>query len=783
MGAERGSLKRKHAAVDGEEDSLNGGRFPLDRLPCEVFHAVLEHIPVEKVLPLQLVCRRVRSMVESYIGCMKVVRLDTRFCELPSSVDDDNLAVFLARCRSAREVVGIDSSRITRRRSRGRSARRKGAGGDISDRHPLSAPGIVAALSQCRHLRGISTGNVFVLDALLNELPHVEILRDFVNFEFVNVESELLPVPQDSILRLPPLAKVSNLQLTRVVIPRLPNMPTLRILTLCTVEFSEQSPFESFRADKLEKFGMRNCANVSHLAAFDLVRALAGARGLRCLELVRVPFHPGVFHQSQHDERPLWASLEDLTIAACRHCTYEDILDIVTPCISSLKKLSLQASLCVDQLFATLRLAPSARQLCTLFIGYRDPFSSSQSVQALGQMVLEAHGLAPFTEQATPISDFGHSMAFQVAPLMEQLTIENAPSLRDIQAWPCGRHIRRLRLTRCGNVMTSSLSSVITELPCLRHLELTAVGYTAVFNAMATSTQATGAAESPEATLIIRSQSLVTAKVDYCFYHRLELENCPKLNYVMVTRCADLTSLSLTGCHVHTYDFDDCQRLPLSTVLSSLESSGTPLANNTIVMYSLPNDAPKGAAKREEAEEIAFRCFTNESVAVLWHEWPAHKESHQLCGVFASMWADRISKINANLLNGGQLERYDHARPPMVTRTQVSRLRTPSEGELLLSEERREHIQQLRCSLNRSMYVLQRTRNGQHSELLTDLPWMRALLSRNSSTVREFGCCALPRLLPADVKDDVLRLAPTIARLKHEHFRIREHVLFVVATT
>ena len=127
--------------------------------------------------------------------------------------------------------------------------------------------------------------DIYLLESILTYLPHVDIIGCFKN------RNGAFPVPQTNKFSLTTNIQLTSLHLTGVVLEKLPRMDALEELYLKWVTLTDLHPFRDFAVPVLKTFVMNNCAGPSNALKYvPLVTALAAARHLSRLELVRVPF-------------------------------------------------------------------------------------------------------------------------------------------------------------------------------------------------------------------------------------------------------------------------------------------------------------------------------------------------------------------------------------------------------------------------------------------------------------------------------------------------------------
>lgn len=242
-------------------------------LPLEILCHIFQRLSVCDAVKLSLLSKHLRAAVDMFLR----LKVSLDFIEgeqmgwMPANFTDTTFGQFLKRCPELTELYGLHIRSIAKRRQRNGNS--------------LSVPGVIAALKACPKLTGVETSNVLLFEALLDQMPQIEILRGFKNRETV------FPAPMYNSLLLSPNPRLCSLSLTGVVVPELPHMEHLHHLHLRFVQLTSSQPFQDFHAPSLKSFIMHNCAGpLTALPYVPLVSALVSARGLSRLELARVPF-------------------------------------------------------------------------------------------------------------------------------------------------------------------------------------------------------------------------------------------------------------------------------------------------------------------------------------------------------------------------------------------------------------------------------------------------------------------------------------------------------------
>ena len=251
-------------------------RTALPDLSLEIICHILSFLPLSQILKLDSLCHKLHDAVSLHLKLTTTID----FLEgqlwgwLPENLTDTSLACLLHRCHDLRLIYGFHPSLLFRRRQRGLST-------------SLSIPGVIAALTSCPNLRGVETSNIFLLEAVLSQLPNIHIIGNFKNRNGTGS----FPIPSQNRITLPHNPRVTCLHLEGVVLPSLPRMDFVKELSLRWVQLTRLNPFREFSVPMLQTFVMRNCAGPANSIHYvPLITGLAAARFLTRLELVRVPF-------------------------------------------------------------------------------------------------------------------------------------------------------------------------------------------------------------------------------------------------------------------------------------------------------------------------------------------------------------------------------------------------------------------------------------------------------------------------------------------------------------
>lgn len=259
-------------ATSAGNDKLQSCDY-LRKLSLEILCKILSYLPLKDVVRLARLSRRMNEAITMHLRLLR----DVDFTEgevygwMCTGFTDTTFASFLRRCPEVVNIYGLHMRNISKRRHRGSEQ--------------LSIPGIISALSSCSNLYGIETSDIFLLEAITNYLPTVNILSHFKN------RNGSFPILQKNRFDLHRNPRITTLNLVGVVIPELPRMDFLKSLHLKWVKLTDPHPFKDFGVPLLQTFVMNNCAGPANALKYvPLITGLAGARSLKRMELVRVPF-------------------------------------------------------------------------------------------------------------------------------------------------------------------------------------------------------------------------------------------------------------------------------------------------------------------------------------------------------------------------------------------------------------------------------------------------------------------------------------------------------------
>ena len=220
--APQAKLKKTHDNADNAEQNY------LNTLSLELLCRILTYLPLKDVMKMEHQSQKLQEAVTLHLRL--VTKID--FTEgniygwMPTRFSDETFAHFMKRCPEAMYLYGMHLRNLSKRRQRGCEV--------------LSVPGIIAALSSCEKLVGVETCDIFLLEALLTYLPHVEILGIFKN------RGGVFPMPPQNKFELTRSPKITSLYLTGVVINDLPRMEHLKHLYLKWTRLNGSNTFQRF---------------------------------------------------------------------------------------------------------------------------------------------------------------------------------------------------------------------------------------------------------------------------------------------------------------------------------------------------------------------------------------------------------------------------------------------------------------------------------------------------------------------------------------------------------
>ncbi|KAL5103801.1 F-box only protein 38 [Taenia crassiceps] len=226
------------------------------------------------------------------------------------------------------------------------------------------------------------------------------------------------------------ISNLTKLDLVSVAISVLPRLDNVKYLHLKWVLFTQQDPFASFQAGKLQSFVMNNCVGPRRYLRYVRVFAvLARAPQLARLELVGTRFIEGLLEQIVDRHEPpilCFRNLQRLVLAGNRDSTAVDAGLLLLAGQQSLVHVALQIWHTKNALFEALSYARvRLSRLESLILGYQDPYRAR--LTPTEAMDLD---LAESVESSLPYCTFtnrGLALVFPLCPRLSSLTIRHAP--------------------------------------------------------------------------------------------------------------------------------------------------------------------------------------------------------------------------------------------------------------------------------------------------------------------------------------------------------------------
>ncbi|XP_072520235.1 F-box only protein 38 isoform X1 [Salminus brasiliensis] len=431
----------------------------MNELSHEVLCHIFRYLPMQDIMCMECLSRKLQEAVTLYLRVVKVVDLcASRWWEyMPSGFTDSSFLMLLKKMPDLEQLYGLHPRYLERRRVRGYEA--------------FSIPGVLEALQTCPNLLGVETSHLELVEAIWNYMPQVHILGKFRN------RNGAFPIPPENKLTIPSAAKIQTLHLVGVSVPEIPCVSMLKHLYMKWVRLTKPQPFKDFLCVSLRTFVMRNCAGPTNsLKYVPLVTGLASARNLEQLELVRVPFLGGLI---QHVVEDSWRSggfrnLHTIVFGACKNALEVDLGYLIITAARRLHEVRMQPSLTKDGVFSALKMAElEFPQFETLHLGYVDEFLLQCK---LSHTELVKYGLADVIENPGIITDIGMKTVNEVFTSIKYLVIYNCPHLHNPHSWITD-HSRWSRLVdvtlvRCHAVKLDSFSQFIEMLPNLEFISL-----------------------------------------------------------------------------------------------------------------------------------------------------------------------------------------------------------------------------------------------------------------------------------------------------------------------
>ncbi|XP_066470418.1 F-box only protein 38 isoform X2 [Tiliqua scincoides] len=431
----------------------------MNQLSHEVLCHIFRYLPLQDIMCMECLSRKLKEAVTLYLRVVKVVDLCAgRWWEyMPTGFTDSSFLTLLKKMPDIEQLYGLHPRHLDRRRVRGYEA--------------FSIPGVLEALQACPNLLGVETSHLELVEAIWTYMPQVHILGKFRN------RNGAFPIPPENKLKIPIGAKIQTLHLVGVNVPDIPCIPMLRHLYLKWVRLTKPQPFKDFLCISLRTFVMRNCAGPTNsLKYVPLVTGLASARNLEHLELVRVPFLGGLI---QHVVEDSWRSggfrnLHTIVLGACKNALEVDLGYLIITAARRLHEVRIQPSLTKDGVFSALKMAELEFPLFeTLHLGYVDEFLlQCKMINA----DLVKYGLADVVENPGIITDIGMKAVNEVFSSIKYLVIYNCPHLHNPSSWITDHsrwtRLFDLTLVRCHAIKLDSFSQFIELLPSLEFISL-----------------------------------------------------------------------------------------------------------------------------------------------------------------------------------------------------------------------------------------------------------------------------------------------------------------------
>ncbi|XP_009470466.1 PREDICTED: F-box only protein 38 isoform X2 [Nipponia nippon] len=460
MGPRRKSVKPCSVNREGSESTkADEPKDYMNQLSHEVLCHIFRYLPLQDIMCMECLSRKLKEAVTLYLRVVKVVDLCAgRWWEyMPTGFTDSSFLTLLRKMPDIEQLYGLHPRYLERRRVRGHEA--------------FSIPGVLEALQACPNLLGVETSHLELVEAIWTYMPQVHILGKFRN------RNGAFPIPPENKLKIPIGAKIQTLHLVGVNVPEIPCIPMLRHLYLKWVRLTKPQPFKDFLCISLRTFVMRNCAGPTNsLKYVPLVTGLASARNLEHLELVRVPFLGGLI---QHVVEDSWRSggfrnLHTIVLGACKNALEVDLGYLIITAARRLHEVRIQPSLTKDGVFSALKMAElEFPQFETLHLGYVDEFLL-QCKMTNGDLV--KYGLADVVENPGIITDIGMKAVNEVFSCIKYLVIYNCPHLHNPNNWITDHsrwtRLVDLTLVRCHAIKLDSFSQFVELLPSLEFISL-----------------------------------------------------------------------------------------------------------------------------------------------------------------------------------------------------------------------------------------------------------------------------------------------------------------------
>eukprot|EP00118_Oscarella_pearsei_P028330 m.1895 g.1895 ORF g.1895 m.1895 type:complete len:869 (+) comp8014_c0_seq1:161-2767(+) len=632
-----------------------GGAQLMD-LSTEVLVRILENLPASDMLRLEHLHSKLTAAVEIALRSVREVDVTSGkwSSEVSVLLDDDRFKRLMVRCENARHVFGLHP-RDTRQAK-------------DADKYNLTSDGVLAGLAGCSKLELISTSSLPVLDFVLNNRPAVQIKGHFRN------RHSSFPAPEKNRLRIPANALLTQISLVGVHVPCLPDLPGIAELNLKWIVFSETNPFKSFSAPNLQLFSMKHCHCITSDATKaygSLFEVLSSAPFLSRMDIARIPFPSGCVQQvaeAKMQERS-FQRLANFSVSACHYAAPIDMFFPIIMSRHSLERLHLQPSLSSDVFFMHTQTANLPFQrFSVLDLGYRDDFPTAK--EDMTEEKLSEHGLEPYTVTECPLTDMGMQLALTSFKQMKILQVYKAPKLVGADYWlkdgdECGKFLREITLTECGQIASASLGAFLSRLPALETLKLSQVGSSlsdmvekgmgktkppplatqAVIQALSLLDVEGEKFSGDEAgRLPLTSKTLRNVSVIECPFIGLDVKNCPEMETITVMNCPSLKSIVFEETPIARCKIVDCPKLTPSGFLPSLARL-SPNGSHLVVYNCLPESIDK-----EEIELLAFSLADDYHVGVIYDKVCPLSVRTDLR---MTTWMEIIDDINGQLLKDG----------------------------------------------------------------------------------------------------------------------------------
>uniref|UniRef100_A0A8C6VDP5 F-box protein 38 n=1 Tax=Naja naja TaxID=35670 RepID=A0A8C6VDP5_NAJNA len=413
----------------------------MNQLSHEVLCHIFRYLPLQDIMCMECLSRKLKEAVILYLRVVKVVDLCAgRWWEyMPTGFTDSSFLTLLKKMPDIEQLYGLHPRHLDRRRVRGYEA--------------FSIPGVLEALQACPNLLGVETSHLELVEAIWTYMPQVHILGKFRN------RNGAFPIPPENKLKIPIGAKIQTLHLVGVNVPDIPCIPMLRHLYLKWVRLTKPQPFKDFLCISLRTFVMRNCAGKSRKF---------------------YPIYPGITYQDFEELQECknvckislylhggFRNLHTIVLGACKNALEVDLGYLIITAARRLHEVRIQPSLTKDGVFSALKMAElEFPQFETLHLGYVDEFLlQCKMINA----DLVKYGLADVVENPGIITDIGMKAVNEVFSSIKYLVIYNCPHLHNPSSWITG--IFKL-MVRCHAIKLDSFSQFIELLPSLEFISL-----------------------------------------------------------------------------------------------------------------------------------------------------------------------------------------------------------------------------------------------------------------------------------------------------------------------